>query len=87
MNSETEKVINDLRDHFGIDVDNLVKRGLLPVMAAKRWLVRELYFVYARQGHTTDKNGRTYTDIKNELSAEYGISVSSIEKIIYRGLN
>jgi hypothetical protein len=35
MNPETEKVINDLRDHFGIDVELLVKRGLLPVSAAK----------------------------------------------------
>lgn len=87
MNQETEKVINDLRDHFGIDVEQIVKRGLLPVSAAKKWLVRELYFVYARQGNVIVKGGRTYTDIKNELSAEYGISISSIEKIVYRDKN
>jgi hypothetical protein len=87
MNPETEKVINDLRDHFGIDVEQLVKRGLLPVSAAKKWLVRELYFSYARQGNVIDKGGRTYTDIKYQLSADYGISISSIEKLVYRGLN
>ncbi len=84
MNPETEKVIIDLREHFGIDVENLVKRGLLPVSAAKKWLVRELYFTYAKEGNTIEKGGRTYTNIKNELSDCYGVSVSSIEKMIYR---
>ena len=84
MNPETEKVIIDLREHFGIDVENLVKRGLLPVSAAKKWLVRELYFTYAKEGNTIEKRGRTYTNIKNELSDYYGVSVSSIEKMIYR---
>ena len=84
MNPETEKVIIDIREHFGIDVENLVKRGLLPVSAAKKWLVRELYFAYAREGNTLEKGGRTYANIKNELSDCYGVSVSSIEKMIYR---
>ena len=87
MNPETEKVIDDIRQYFGIDVGNLIKRGLLPINAAKKWLVRELYFAYAREGNTIEKGGRTYTDIKDQLSIDYGISVSSIEKIIYRGLN
>jgi len=87
MNPETEKVITDIREHFGIDVGNLIKKGLLPLNAAKKWLVRELYFAYAREGNTIEKGGRTYTDIKDQLSIDYGISVSSIEKIIYRGLN
>ena len=87
MNPETEKVVNDLRDHFGIDVEQLVKRGLLPISAAKKWLVRELYFTYARQGNVIIKGGRTYTDIKYQLSADYGISISSIEKIVYRVKN
>jgi len=84
MNPETEKVIIDIREHFGIDVENLVKSGLLPVSAAKKWLVKELYFTYAKEGNTIEKRGRTYTNIKNELSDCYGVSVSSIEKMIYR---
>jgi len=87
MNPETEKVITDIREHFGIEIGNLIKKGLLPINAAKKWLVRELYFAYAREGNTIEKGGRTYTDIKYQLSIDYGISVSSIEKIIYRGLN
>jgi len=87
MKQETQKVINDLKEYFGIDVENLIKKGLLPVNAAKKWLIRELYFAYAREGNTIAKGGRTYTDIKYQLSIDYDISVSSIEKIIYRGLN
>jgi len=84
MNPETKKVVVDLRERCGIEVEHLVKRGLLPVSAAKKWLVRELYFAYAREGNTIEKGGRTYTDIKNELSINYGLSVSSIEKMVYR---
>jgi len=44
---------------------------------AKKWLVKQHYFRMAR-------TGRTYTDIKYELSVKYGLSVSSIEKLVYR---
>ena len=87
MSNEAEKIITEIRDRFGIDVEKLVKMDLLPLPAAKRWLVREMYFHLARNGNTVEKGGRTYTDIKNQLSVEYGISVSSIEKIIYRRSN
>ncbi len=84
MNPETEKVVTDLRERCGLDVEHLVVRGLLPVNIAKRWLVRELYFEYAKEGKTLEKRGRTYTNIKNELSVNYGVSVSTIEKLVYR---
>ena len=87
MSNDAEKIINEIRDRFGIDVEKLIKMDLLPLSAAKKWLVREMYFHHARDGKTNDKGGRTYSDIKNQLSDEYGISISSIEKIIYRGLN
>jgi len=84
MNPETEKVIIDLRERCGIEVEQLVIRGLLPVSQAKKWLVKELYFTYAREGKTLEKGGMTYTQIKNELSDSYGVSVSTIEKLVYR---
>jgi len=84
MNPETEKVIIDLRERCGIEVEQLVIRGLLPVSQAKKWLVKELYLTYAREGKTLEKRGRTYTHIKNELSDSYGVSVSTIEKLVYR---
>ena len=84
MNPEAEKVIIELRERCGIEVEQLVIRGLLPVSQAKKWLVKELYFTYAREGKTLEKGGRTYTHIKNELSDSYGVSVSTIEKMVYR---
>jgi len=84
MNPETEKVVVDLRERCGLEVEHLVVRGFLPVSTAKKWLVKELYFEYARQGNTLEKGGRTYTNIKNELSVIYGVSVSTIEKLVYR---
>lgn len=84
MNPEAEKVIVDLRERCGIEVEHLVVRGLLPVSQAKKWLVKELYFDYARMGKTLEKRGRTYANIKNELSVNYGVSVSTIEKLVYR---
>jgi hypothetical protein len=84
MNPETEKVVIDLRERCGIEVEHLVVRGLLPVSQAKKWLVKELYFDYARKGNTLEKRGRTYANIKNELSVDYGVSVSTIEKLVYK---
>ena len=84
MNPDAEKVVIDLRERCGIEVEHLVVRGLLPVSQAKKWLVKELYFDYARQGNTLEKGGRTYANIKNELSVNYGVSVSTIEKMVYK---
>ena len=77
MTKQEQKIIEDIRDNFGLEVENLVRLGLLPPVSAKKWLVRALYFEYA-------KSGRTYIDIKLDLSVEYEISVSAIEKLVYR---
>ncbi len=61
----------------GIDVRNLIDVGLLHPSEAKKWLIRKRYYQMA-------DGSRTYTDIKYELSLAYGMSVSSIEKLIYR---
>ena len=84
MDTETEKVVVDLRERCGIEVEHLVVRGFLPVSTVKKWLVKELYFEFARKGNTLAKRGRTYTNIKNELSVNYGVSVSTIEKLVYK---
>jgi len=84
MDPEAEKVVVELRERCGIEVEYLVVRGLLPVSTAKKWLVKELYFDYARKGHAHEKGGRNYTNIKIELSDCYGVSVSAIEKMIYK---
>jgi hypothetical protein len=73
----SERIIKDLKTEFGIDVREVVREGILHVNDARKWLVKKLYYKKA-------KENRTYADIKYELSIEYDISVSSIEKMIYR---
>jgi len=71
------QIVEEIRNEFGIDVSEVVEKGILHPYEAKKWLVKELYFKWA-------KFDRTLTDIKYELSDLYDISVSSIEKMVYR---
>ena len=77
MSAAKELIAVEIKDFTGIDPRQLIDMGIIPVDHAKKWVVKQKYFQLA-------KTGRTYTDIKNELSDIYGISVSSIEKMIYR---
>ena len=75
----SDMIIRDFKKEFGVDIGDVIRRGILHVTDAKKWLVKELYFKWAK----ADRN-RTYADIKYELSIMYDISVSCIEKMIYR---
>jgi len=75
----SELIIRDFNREFGIDVSEVIRKGILHVTEARKWLVRELYYKMAKAD-----NERTYADIKYELSDLYDISVSTIEKMIYR---
>ncbi len=70
-------IFREIKELAGIDASQLFDMGLLTLDQARKWLVREKYF-------QMKKPGRTFTDIKYELSDNYGISVSAIEKLIYR---
>jgi hypothetical protein len=70
-------ILREIKELAGIDASQLFDMGLLTLDQARKWLVREKYF-------QMKKPGKTFTDIKYELSDEYGISVSAIEKLIYR---
>jgi len=72
-----ELILREIKELAGIDASQLFDMGLLTIDQARKWLVREKYF-------QMKKPGRTFTDIKYELSDEYGISVSAIEKLVYR---
>jgi len=74
---ELEMIAHELHAAVGIEAEKLLEIGLVKPHEAKKWLVKHYYYQWA-------KSGRTYADIKYELSLRYGISVSSIEKIIYR---
>ncbi len=73
----SKELSREITEMAGVEAEKLMDLGLLEPMQAKRWLVKRRYFMLA-------KTGRTYTDIKYELSERYGISVSAIEKMIYR---
>jgi hypothetical protein len=77
MTGLTQETIEEINDELGVDVHPLIKCGLLDSRSATKWLVRRLYYRMA-------KEDRTYADIKYELSIRYDISVSSIEKMVYR---
>jgi len=77
MSAAKEQIAGEIKRFTGIDPSQLIDMGVIPVDHARDWVVKQKYFQLA-------KTGRTYTDIKNELSDVYGISVSSIEKLVYR---
>ncbi len=74
---EDKKLISEILKLAGVDVTNLIENGLLEINHVKNWIIKRHYYTRA-------KTGRTYTDIKNELSVEYEVSTSAIEKIIYK---
>ena len=77
MEANKGLILSEVNEIAGIDVGQLFDIGLISPNHARNWVVKHKYFQLA-------KTGRTYTDIKNELSDEYGISISSIEKMVYR---
>lgn len=77
MGSFKKMLADDIMEICGIDVLPLMDMGILPLHEARKWVVKTKYYELA-------KEGRTYSDIKYDLSELYGMSVSSIEKMIYR---
>ena len=77
MDETRDLIIEEIEQIAGIDARQLLEKGLLTLKQARKWIVKQKYYQLAR-------TGRTYTDIKYELSIDYGISVSSIEKMVYR---
>ncbi len=77
MNAAKDLILGEIKELAGIDASKLFDIGLIPEDHARNWVVRQKYFLMA-------KTGRTYRDIKEELSDEYGVSVSTIEKLVYR---
>ena len=77
MEATKELILSEINEIAGIDTGRLFDIGLISTKHALKWVVMKKYFELA-------KTGRTYTDIKLELSVDYGMSVSAIEKMVYR---
>ena len=70
-------LMEDVFNKMGVDVLDAVKAGLIGRKELSKALIKYDYEQMAKQG-------RKYKDIKAELSEKYGVSVSSIEKLVYR---
>ena len=77
MDKTRDLILSEVNQIAGTDTSKLFDIGLIPADHARKWMVKQRYFQLA-------KTGRTYMDIKLELSVKYGVSVSMIEKMIYR---
>ena len=77
MEESRDLILGEIRELAGVDAGRLIDIGLLTADHARKWVVKKKYYEMA-------KTGRTFTDIKNELSDCFGLSVSSIEKMVYR---
>jgi hypothetical protein len=77
MGNFSEMIAREIQEVSGVDVKSIMEMGLLHPIEARKWLVKTKYYLLA-------DGSRTLTDIKYELSENYGISISSIEKMIYR---
>ena len=79
MKESEELLANKILQNFQIDITDAISIGLVGEREMKRALILKAYEEMA-------KEGMKYKDIKAMLSKEYGVSVSSIEKMVYRPL-
>jgi hypothetical protein len=77
MGNFKEKLIRKTIALSGMNPEPFIEKGIINLKELRNWIVKGEYYQRA-------KSGKTYTEIKHELSEEYGISISSIEKLIYR---
>lgn len=79
MGSFKEMLVQDIQELSGFNVRPMLEKGLISLTEARKWVVKEKYM---RMASSDDRS--TLTDIKYELGEIYGMSVSAIEKMIYK---
>ncbi len=77
MKESEDLLANKILQNFQIDVTDAITIGLVGEREMKKALIIKAYEEMA-------KEGLKYKDIKARLSKEYGVSVSSIEKMVYK---
>ena len=77
---EHRRIIKDILDLYSIDTSYLIAVGLLHIDDAKNWLIRKEYIRLYNNGEFT------YKEVKRYLRERYGVSISCIEKMVYRNL-
>lgn len=77
LDTQSELYIDEMLKEFGIDVREGLRIGLFTKREIKKVLIKKKYFELA-------KKGLSYKEIKGQLSKEFEVSVSSIEKVVYK---
>ena len=80
MNYKTSlynKIIADSEQLSGMQLKELICNEITTIDCLRKWLVKTIYW------NESEKKEKTLTEIKNDLSEKYQISVSSIEKMVY----
>ena len=77
MGNFVDKIAEEIQELTGFDAQKLMDLELLHPLDARKWLVKKKYYAMS-------DGKKTYTEIKDELSKKYGMSVSTIEKMVYR---
>ena len=75
-----QRIIKDILQHYNVDVSYFVALGLLHIVDARNWLICHEY----RRLHNHGEH--TYIKVKLYLCERYDVSLSTIEKMIYREL-
>jgi len=76
MDEKLEILAGEFMEKYQLDIKEIIDVGLIGEKEIIKALVKKEYEEMAKQGIK-------YKDIKAELSKKYGISVSSIEKLMY----
>ena len=77
LSRSEEMLVSEVLDKMNADIRESIEIGLAGEKEIKRVLLKKEYEDMA-------KEGMKYKDIKVLLSEKYGLSVSSIEKLVYR---
>ncbi|MBE0661160.1 MAG: hypothetical protein IH597_01730 [Bacteroidales bacterium] len=73
-----KELAGEIKETTGLEADKMAEIGLLNEKIARKWLVKHHYH------SLKNEKERTLTDIKLDLSVKYDVSVSMIEKMVYR---
>ena len=77
LTENEEMLVSEVLDKLNTDIRESIEIGLVGEKEIIRVLVKKDYEDMA-------KEGMKYKDIKEQLSKKYGVSISWIEKLVYR---
>ncbi len=77
LTNEEKNLIKEIYEFYKIDVTKEVSYKIVGVKELKKAVIRKVY-------EAEQRKGRKYLEIKNEISKKYKVSLSTIEKLIYK---